>query len=93
VPPILDLSLLDARMMVSGEESFLMTAALLRNEGIFAGVSSGAVLAVALRVAERLDSGQVVCIFADGGWKYLNTGLWTQDYSKIAPEVAKKLQW
>ena len=93
VPPILDLRLLDARIMVSSEQSFMMTATLLRNEGIFAGVSSGAVLAAALRVAERLDAGQVVCIFADGGWKYLSTGLWTQDYSKIAPEVAKKLQW
>ena len=93
VPPILDLRLLDARIMVSSEQSFMMTATLLRNEGIFAGVSSGAVLAAALRVAERLDAGQVVCIFADGGWKDLSTGLWTQDYSKIAPEVAKKLQW
>jgi cysteine synthase len=93
IPPILDLDLLDGRIMVSGEQSFKMTAALLKNEGIFAGVSSGAVLAAALRVAQRLDSGNVVCLFADGGWKYLSTGLWTHEYADIAEKVEKKIQW
>ena len=93
VPPILDLSLLDARIMISSEQSFKMAAALLRQEGIFAGVSSGAVLEAALRVAHRLDSGNLVCLLADGGWKYLSTGLWTHPYSEIAPEVQKKVQW
>lgn len=93
VPPILDLSLLDARIMVSSEQSFMLTAALLQKEGIFAGVSSGAVLAAALRVALRLDSGNIVCLFADGGWKYLSTGLWTHEYSDIAGAVEKKVQW
>ena len=93
VPPILDLSMLDARIMVSSEQSFKMTAALLRKESIFAGVSSGAVLAAALRVAQPLESGNLVCLFADGGWKYLSTGLWTHDYAEIASEVEKKIQW
>ena len=93
VPPILDLSLLDSRIMVSSEQSFKMTAALLRKEGIFAGVSSGAVLAAALRVAQQLESANMVCLFADGGWKYLSTGLWTHDYAEIASEVEKKVQW
>ena len=93
VPPILDLSLLDARIMVSSEQSFMLTAALLQKEGIFAGVSSGAVLAAALRVAQRLDSGTLVCLFADGGWKYLSTGLWTHEYADIAKAVEKKVQW
>ena len=93
VPPILDLSILDARIMVSSEQSFVLTAALLQKEGIFAGVSSGAVLAAALRIAQRLDSGNIVCLFADGGWKYLSTGLWTHKYSDIAPDVEKKVQW
>ena len=93
VPPILDLSLLDGRIMVSGKESFERTAALLRNEGIFAGVSSGAVLHAALRVAQRLDFGNLVCLFADGGWKYLSTGLWTHHYADIASAVEKKVQW
>jgi cysteine synthase len=93
IPPILDLSLLDGRIMVSGEQSFKMTASMLHKEGIFAGVSSGAVLFAALRVARRLDSGNVVCLFADGGWKYLSTGLWTHEYSDIASDVEKKIQW
>ena len=93
IPPILDVSLLDGRIMVSGEQSFKMTASMLHKEGIFAGVSSGAVLFAALRVARRLDSGNVVCLFADGGWKYLSTGLWTHEYSDIASDVEKKIQW
>ena len=58
-----------------------MTAALLKKEGIFVGVSSGAVLAVALQVARQLDKGNLACIFADGGWKYMSTRLWTRDYT------------
>ncbi len=93
VPPILDLSLLDARIMISGEESFRMTAALLRKEGVFAGVSSGAALAAALRVASRIDEGSIVCLFADGGWKYLSTGLWTREYTDLQGEVEGKVWW
>ncbi len=93
IPPILDLSLLDARHMITGEESFRRTADLLHQEGIFAGVSSGAVLAAALRVAQREDKADVVCLFADGGWKYLSTGLWTQDYAALEDSVAGKIWW
>jgi cysteine synthase len=93
VPPILDLSLLDARIMVNAEESFRTAASLLRHEGIFAGVSSGAVLAAALRVAQRIDEGHVVCLFADGGWKYLSTNLWTHQYTELGPEVEGKIWW
>ena len=93
VPPILDLTMLDARIMISGEESFQLTAELLRREGIFAGVSSGAVLAAALRVAARIDEGNIVCLFADGGWKYLSTGLWTQDYAELKGEVEGRVWW
>ena len=93
IPPILDLSLLDARHMITGEESFRLTADLLHQEGIFAGVSSGAVLAAALRVAQREDNANLVCLFADGGWKYLSTGLWTQDYATLEDSVAGKIWW
>ena len=93
VPPILDLKMLDARSLVGSEESFRMTAALLEREGIFAGVSSGAVLAAALRVAERLEQANIVCLFADGGWKYLSTGLWTRDYAKLRESVEGKGWW
>ena len=93
VPPILDLSLLDARIMISSAESFGMTAVLLRKEGVFAGVSSGAALAAALRVANRIDRGDIVCLFADGGWKYLSTGLWTRDFADLEREVEGKVWW
>lgn len=93
VPPILDLTQLDARLMISSEQSFLMTVSLLRNEGIFAGVSSGAVLAAAVRVAQRLEFGRIVCLFADDGWKYLSTGLWTHKYDEIAGDVERNVQW
>ena len=93
VPPILDLGMLDARIMISGEESFHMTAELLRREGVFVGVSSGAVMAAALRVASRIDEGRIVCLFADGGWKYLSSGLWTQDYADLKGSVEGKVWW
>ncbi|MDA1216506.1 MAG: cysteine synthase [Chloroflexi bacterium] len=93
VPPILDLSLLDGRIMLKGEESFRMTAELLRKESVFAGVSSGAVLATALHVAQRLDSANIVCLFADGGWKYLSTQLWTKDYATLQDAVEGTLWW
>ncbi len=93
VPPILDLSRLDARMMVSAQESFNLAAALLHQEGVFAGVSSGAVLAAALRAGRRLDSANIVCLFADGGWKYLSTRLWTRSYEELGAEVEGKVWW
>jgi cysteine synthase B len=93
VPPILDLQKLDARIMVSGAESFRLTAELLRREGVFAGVSSGAVLAAALRLAGRVDNANIVCLFADGGSKYLSTGLWTKDYEELKGSVEGKIWW
>jgi [CysO sulfur-carrier protein]-thiocarboxylate-dependent cysteine synthase len=93
VPPILDLNMLDSRIMVSGEESFHGTAELLRREGVFAGVSSGAVLAAALRLAGRVDNANIVCLFADGGWKYLSTGLWTRGYEELKGSVEGKIWW
>ena len=93
VPPILDLSQLDGRIMVSGEESFRKTAELLRKEGVFAGVSSGAALAAAQRVAARADEANIVCLFADGGWKYLSAGIWTDSNADALREKAKGGVW
>ena len=93
VPPILDLDMLDARIMIPSQEAFKMTQELLLQEGVFAGVSSGAVVACALRVAQRLEKGNVVCLLADGGWKYLSTGLWTKSYEDMAMEVEGKVWW
>jgi cysteine synthase B len=77
VPPILDVSKLDRKILVSNGEAARAVRALLEREGIFAGVSSGAVLHVAARLASELEEGSVVvCIFADGGWKYLSADFW-----------------
>ena len=62
-------------------------------EGIFAGVSSGAVIACARRIGQRLEGGHVVCLLADGGWKYLSTGLWNREYKELEAEVEGKLWW
>ncbi len=93
VPPVLDLSMLDGRIMVSDTESFRMTKLLLQEEGIFAGVSSGAVIACALRVAQGMERGNIVCLLADGGWKYLSSGLWTKEYEELPPDADGKVWW
>ncbi|MGB2952886.1 MAG: cysteine synthase family protein [Gaiellaceae bacterium] len=79
VPPILDVSKLDRKLLVSNAESLAGVRALLDREGIFAGVSSGAVVHVAARLAGELDEGVVVCVLADGGWKYLSADFWETD--------------
>jgi cysteine synthase B len=76
VPPILDVAKLDRKLLVSNEEAVAGVYALLEREGIFAGVSSGAVLHVARRLAAELEEGVVVCVLADGGWKYLSARFW-----------------
>ncbi len=76
VPPILDVSKLDRKVLVSNEESIVGVRDLLAQEGLFAGVSSGAVVHVARKLADELDDGVVVCILADGGWKYLSAAFW-----------------
>ena len=77
VPPILDISKLDRKLLVSNAESVAGLRALLEREGIFAGVSAGAVVHVARRLAKEADEGAViVCILADAGWKYLSADFW-----------------
>jgi cysteine synthase B len=77
VPPILDVSKLDRKLLVSNEEAADAVKLLLAQEGIFAGVSSGAVLHVGRRLAGELGQGSiVVCVLADGGWKYLSADFW-----------------
>jgi cysteine synthase len=79
VPPVLDVSKLDRKVLVSNHESVAGVRALLDLEGLFAGVSSGAVVHVARRLAAELDEGVVVTILADGGWKYLSADFWTAE--------------
>ena len=76
VPPILDVSKLDRKVLVSNAESVAAVRDLLEQEGLFAGVSSGAVAHVARKLADELEEGVVVCILADSGWKYLSAEFW-----------------
>lgn len=94
IPPILDESVLDSRIVVDSRSSFAAVKELMENEGIFAGISSGAVLRAAQRAAARMDGGSVVALLADGGWKYLSTDLWTRDYEELEREgVEGKIWW
>jgi cysteine synthase/molybdopterin converting factor small subunit len=87
VPPILDVSKIDRKILVSNGESVAGLRALLDREGIFAGVSSGAVVHVALRLARGLEEGNVVvCVLADGGWKYLSADFWETEDPGVAME-------
>jgi cysteine synthase len=79
VPPILDVSRLDRKVLVSNADSVAAVCRLLDEEGIFAGVSSGAVVHVARKLARELDGGVVVAVLADAGWKYLSAGFWDAD--------------
>jgi cysteine synthase B len=93
VPPVLDQSVLDDRFLVSNREAVVGTRRLMSEEGIFAGLSSGAALAIALRVAEDLDSGSVVVLLADGGWKYLSAGLWERDIDALDADMERQVLW
>ena len=78
VPPILDVSQLDRKLLVSNAEAAAAVRVLLEREGLFAGVSSGAVVHVARRIADELPEGSVVvAVLADGGWKYLSAPFWS----------------
>jgi cysteine synthase len=79
VPEIFDAGALDGKFLVTTAESIDALRRLTELEGIFAGVSSGGVLAAAARVAEEMESGTIVTLLPDGGWKYLSEHVWTRD--------------
>lgn len=83
IPPIIDLSLLDRKIVVSNRDAVVWTKKLLEEEGIFAGVSSGAICAIAVRAAETFDEGNVVFVIADDGWKYLSSGVYTKTIEEL----------
>lgn len=92
VPEVFDPTLLDRKIKVGAIDSVTWTRALLEKEGIFAGISSGATVHVARRVADGIDEGDIVCLFADGGWKYLSTEIWTKQIDEAA-EGVKYVPW
>ncbi|HEY8637747.1 MAG TPA: cysteine synthase family protein [Solirubrobacteraceae bacterium] len=83
IPPIIDLSLLDRKIFVTNRDAIIWTRKLLDEEGLFAGVSSGAIARVAVRIASELDEGNVVFLVADDGWKYLSSGIYTRPVDEI----------
>jgi cysteine synthase B len=83
IPPIIDISMFDRKIMVSNRDAILWTRKLLDEEGIFAGVSSGAIAAIACRIAGELDGGNVVFLIPDDGWKYLSSGVYTLPIDEI----------
>jgi [CysO sulfur-carrier protein]-thiocarboxylate-dependent cysteine synthase len=92
VPPILDVSQLDRKILVSNAESVAAVHALLDREGVFAGVSAGAVVHVARKLAGELPEGSVVvAVLADGGWKYLSSDFWTA--TDVEESMESTLWW
>ena len=87
VPEIFDPSLLDGKYLISNREAVVGVRELLSREGIFAGLSSGAIVVAARRVAREMQSGTIVALLPDGGWKYLSTGIFTDDLDEVEDEL------
>ncbi len=79
VPSIYDPSFIDEHIMIDTEEAFAVSRRIVSEEGIFVGMSSGAAMLAALKIAERIDSGRIVVIFPDRGEKYLSTTLFDKN--------------
>ena len=93
IPPIFDPEQIDRKFLVNAADSLHATRELTAREGIFAGISSGAVIHVAQRVSQELDDGDIVCLLPDGGWKYLSTHAWADDLSAAERGVEESLWW
>ncbi len=91
IPPVFEqwngIDLLDGKRIIRPIESLECARKLAQKSGIFAGISSGAALAGALRVAEQIESGNIVFIVCDGGWKYLSTEAWTKPIDEVAESI------
>jgi cysteine synthase B len=93
VPEILDPTMLDGKFLVSAADSVRAVRELAAKEAIFAGVSSGAVLVAAARVASRMEGGTIVALLADGGWKYLSAGIWDRPLEQLGDELESRSLW
>ena len=93
VPEVFDPSILDAKYLVSNSDAIAALRALTEREGVFAGVSSGAALVAAARVAREMEHGTIVVLLADGGWKYLSGGIWTRDMDEMERDMESRSWW
>ena len=93
VPPIFDPDVLDRKFIVRPRESIEWTRRLLDECGIFAGISSGAVMAGVAKMAATMDAGTIVALVPDGGWKYLSSGAWTDDLDVVTERAQRINYW
>jgi len=93
VPPIFDPAMLDRKFIVRPRESIEWTRRLLETCGVFAGISSGAAMAGAVKMAATMDSGTIVVLLPDGGWKYLSSGAWTDDIDVVEERATRINYW
>ena len=93
VPPIFDPEVLDRKLIVRPRESVLHTRRLLEECGVFAGISSGAAVAGAVKTAATMESGTIVTLLPDGGWKYLSSGAWTDDLDTVVERATRINYW
>lgn len=93
IPPIFEPEILDRKFLVGSSDALRATRELTEMEGIFAGISSGAVVHAARRIADELDSGDIVCLLPDGGWKYLSTKAWSPEIQEAEKGVSESLWW
>ncbi|MGH8976463.1 MAG: PLP-dependent cysteine synthase family protein [Acidimicrobiia bacterium] len=93
VPPIFEPAVLDRKFIVRPRESVEWTRALLERCGVFAGISSGAAIAGAVKMAEKMDAGTIVVLLPDGGWKYLSSGAWTDPIEEVVERATRINYW
>ena len=93
VPPIFDAEILNRKTIVRNRESIEWTRRLLDECGVFAGISSGAAVAGAAKVAAKMESGTIVTLLPDGGWKYLSSGAWTDDLDVVEERASRINYW
>src|SRR5256885_2096281 len=93
IPPIIDITLLDRKIFVSNRDAVIWTRKLLEEEGLFTGVSAGAIAYIAVRVARDLDDGNVVFVVPDDGWKYLSSGVYTKPIEELEAAIESASFW
>ena len=93
IPPIIDLTLLDQKIFVSNRDAVVWNKRLLEEEGLFVGVSTGAIAAIAVRVAHEIDDGNVVFVSPDDGWKYLSSGVYTKPIEELEEAIETGSFW
>ena len=93
IPEILDPSLIDAKYLVSNRDAIAALRDLVYREGIFGGPSCGAVLVAAARVAAEMESGTIVALLPDGGWKYLSAGTYSTNLDEMEEALEGGVNW